>query len=1450
MDMAEYQTIEQRGVQELVQVSKDEDGLPCVYLRDIDRIFPNTIIITTYGVRIPFSTDSSRAPKQPLRIPYFENRVLEVESDNSALEWSREATAARIIAAAAKAEAASRHVNTVHTAQLPGILDIDFHSYDDDDDDDIDMVESGASSSGVDENEDEEEEEEEEEEEPLPRHYRGSVPSATITTTIDATPTVVPVPTATLSPRTSTRSLRPMPSLTNISLATVPELTPFTRDDPPTFDQISPIAVSPVPSHTPVAASIHHLDILEEQEMEGEALPSYRLIDPGTSQTTPASEPLREVIPPREVIDDPATRHLVLQRVEIIKRISQAILSQNYGAESCLHPPLFIVLPENPLRWSFSNILHNKMRLHFLCDCCEHQFNTSESVSDRGHSSKRNVHIDLGKGFELRMDQFQDQMLLVKFGHYVLSLLRMLQYGVSFDDVFVPAAFDRPVPPVKSAGFLGANTGIDPQLFFRTKLNIERSIAFMEALLGDDYEEDAAEAVSCLDMNDFRILDWIIKRPPYTQSVKLESTTVGTTSPSSASIATTEADREAALSDVHIGGSGLHKVLGANNRVRWGCQKYYEKHYQNLDKVFSSKLEYLQMSLNPHTRSTVFVGTSENHLNTRIIAISKVKALFHVDFTLDWDFEMSHLNTLADILKRESTSVSSVAVRLTKRVPPMFWKKNLPTQAGGVQPVGDDQPISAIVNLIKNRRIRHLILEGDIDLMSVPNISTMDFTNLDILSIMKNNNRSFSFSNGANNVGSSGSSIHSNDNFDTNGSVISSINKGYNQETYIPELISFLQSCSFLTELSLGFPDAIPGHVRILQACATSLTRLRRLDLFRVLGVKIVGAGTSNNNGGSRINRKLELSASLSASRITRLYMAECKANGEGRVRLLESLEELLTDDGAYLEDLELRFIGFNDRHAHALELGTRPISEQHCTRLRRLVIHGKGLEHRGVSAMRRVLKRTTLFSKLNRLNGDNSSGGANPLAYRNNSIGSSSSVQVAAVSTAAAAQDSDSSTYGNMWEQPTLTHLELCSIDSLTDSDWANLLGDLDMRRLITLHLQGVCFGDRAVAALAKTGDGEDDTLDSTSPPQSPVSDSFTNSSYASSPSTSLPPPAFFSSSSPLPLQSLRLSCSALSHYSVIHLQEFLSRLVHLSAISLHGFRKVTSGHWADIMARISFRWIEVIEIVSSGYDDDCACYLGERIRAREQTPESPTTSTSTNESTDPVGLVLPPYSAQPSTTTASASATATTTTAAVVSAASSSSGSQISRRASLSSRFFGTIPMNSSNSAAKQKAKDKEQPSPTTPASPPRPIPSQKYLEIDLRYTDVSTKGLTLLRSMMSGQAQKVIVKLRDGEDEAGDDMDALAGLTAKLNDDKESDDKFKRNGKGKLGSPTSPITTSFSNRNGTFGGAGNNGVGPSSPPFSIHTGSSNSQGCSGQQSQPQRRTSSTFSKFFRKT
>ncbi|KAF9189109.1 hypothetical protein BGZ50_000946 [Haplosporangium sp. Z 11] len=1334
----EYQMMQQHGIQELVPVSLDEDGLPCVYLCDIDYLFPNTSTVSSSGVRIPFAVNRFGLPMQPLRIPYFKNRVLDVESDNSPLEWSREATAARIAAAAASATVT--HVNTVHTPPVSGILesdvDLNIHSrsclgsglsyrdsggHNPESAGSFGMAESASSlrdedDEGMEQEINEEEQQDEEAPLRIPRSPHSIQAEGSYPAIIDQ-------------------------RVENVT-------TVFIRDAPPAFEDI---VANTTDARVPP--------------------PSYEVFDSGTIQLAIEAQ-IPHVAASVSAMDDPSERHLIHDRIGIIKCISQDILGQKYEAESCPHPPLFIILPENPLQWSIDNILHNKMRLYFLCDCCQYDMSASDVHIGqfRGAGAgnyKRNVHVDETRGFEIRMDQFQDQMLLIKFGYYIVHLLRMLQYGVSLEDVFVAAAFDRYDPEMPGTSRIRA----DQQRFQKLRQNVERSLAFMEALLGDDYDDEATEVVKRLDMNDFRILDWIVKRAP---SLPLKSSSGSMSlSLSSASPSTTSQDRDPSMVDIHQGGSGLYKVVIGNGQVRWACDKYYQLAYNNLDSNSAAKLGYLQMTLDPHIRSAMMLGTDENQLNTRFITVSKLVSLFCVDFTLNWGLEASQLQTLTNLLIREATSISTVAIRLGKKAPPLAWRKNVPMRNG------DDQPINAIVNLIRNRRVRHLILEGDIDLMTVPNIGTMDFSNLIILSIMKINNRGYAHNSNI----SSDASIHSNDTADTDGSS-SQVNKSYSQNTFIPELVSFLQACSLLTELSLGFPDVVPGHIRILQACASNLDHLRRLDLFRILSstTRSNSSSSSSEVGGAKVNRKLELSANLSTTNITRLYMVECKANNEGKARLLESLEELLTDAGPFLEDLEFRFMGFNDKHAHALEFGTRPFTGTDDCRLRRLVIHGKGLEQGGVSALRRVLKRATRVTKP-----DGSSTTMDIQAPLPSRVSHASSGTVM-VATAMPAEESGSPSFGTMLKNTTLIHLELCSIDSLDDSDWARLLTGLDLRRLTTLNLQGVWFGDRAMAILARTGEScdVDTVMDSSSPPQSPLTET-SSFSYSSSSVTS-PTSVFVSSSTSMQLQTFQLNCPALSHKGVQHLYRFLSRLTRLSNLSLHGLRRVTSDDWMDILSRIVYRWIEVVDIVSSGFDDECAQYLVWGIRGRDQIPEALPVSTAVPES------ALPAYSSSRSATN-----TATSPAPLFVTAGSNT-------RDPLSSRLFGSIPSSSSSNGMSPALRSNPRDRANDVDIPSTPVhnPSQKYLEIDLRYTDTSTKGLADLQAKLTGQAKRVIVRMRDGEEEEYDhdgatvteSLEVQRGLETKAREDMEGTEKWKRNGKSlATASPVSPTSGVFS-------------------------------------------------------
>ncbi|KAI7817059.1 hypothetical protein BC939DRAFT_467085 [Gamsiella multidivaricata] len=201
------------------------------------------------------------------------------------------------------------------------------------------------------------------------------------------------------------------------------------------------------------------------------------------------------------------------------------------------------------------------------------------------------------------------------------------------------------------------------------------------------------------------------------------------------------------------------------------------------------------------------------------------------------------------------------------------------------------------------------------------------------------------------------------------------------------------------------------------------------------------------------------------------------------------------------------------------------------------------------------------------------------------------------------------------------------------------------------------------------------------------------------------------------------------------------------------------------------------------------------------------------------------------------------------------SSSPPRASRRESISSRLFNS---RSPTSGLKSMDKDrnKTSTSSTTPSvviPPPassRPNPSQKYLEIDLRYTDVSSMGLALLRTNTIGQAKKVVVRTRDGEnEECGDDEDRaeITRLAAKFGEKDETEEKTRRNGKGRTVAGISRSTQGPST-SVLFSGAYINTFATASSfqsPLSVTQQGSGSRSSSSQQPQPPTR-SSTFMKL----
>ncbi|KAG0367408.1 hypothetical protein BGX24_003233, partial [Mortierella sp. AD032] len=119
-----------------------------------------------------------------------------------------------------------------------------------------------------------------------------------------------------------------------------------------------------------------------------------------------------------------------LDQLAVLQSRVQAVLTQTYELHEYPIPRLFVVLPQDPSGWDTVNPFSNKFRLYFLCECGEHtkSINSTTNIPHRIHLAKH-------EGYEIaRPTEFFEQ-----YGSYVLTILKMLKFGITVAGVALPA---------------------------------------------------------------------------------------------------------------------------------------------------------------------------------------------------------------------------------------------------------------------------------------------------------------------------------------------------------------------------------------------------------------------------------------------------------------------------------------------------------------------------------------------------------------------------------------------------------------------------------------------------------------------------------------------------------------------------------------------------------------------------------------------------------------------------------------------------------------------------------------------------------------------------------------------------------------------------------------------------------------------------------------------------
>ncbi|KAG0377470.1 hypothetical protein BGX24_006070, partial [Mortierella sp. AD032] len=174
----------------------------------------------------------------------------------------------------------------------------------------------------------------------------------------------------------------------------------------------------------------------------------------------------------------------------------EAILIQNYELHEYPIPRLFVILPDSYERWDPRNLLAERFRLYFLCECGDHYRTNPGTTTSSGKLTitaassispipfRDSIHLAKHEGYELsRPTEFFD-----RYGPYVLGMLRILKHCLAVATVVAPAVAlsDNSVKDIMD--------GVKP-ISESTMKAVDMTIDFLENKLDGDVMADGAQKV-------------------------------------------------------------------------------------------------------------------------------------------------------------------------------------------------------------------------------------------------------------------------------------------------------------------------------------------------------------------------------------------------------------------------------------------------------------------------------------------------------------------------------------------------------------------------------------------------------------------------------------------------------------------------------------------------------------------------------------------------------------------------------------------------------------------------------------------------------------------------------------------------------------------------------------------------------------------------------------------
>jgi len=368
-----------------------------------------------------------------------------------------------------------------------------------------------------------------------------------------------------------------------------------------------------------------------------------------------------------------------LNKLAIILSRVKALLTQTYELHEYPIPRLFIVLPKSMgLRDKLTNILSERFRLYFLCECGAH--NTLD-----GGKTMPEVHLAKHEGYDLE----KPKEFFEKYGSYVIAMMCMIKYGIIAGGMVIPPLANLKILEGLEAAqqhmdYLKNNIAplVDDTINFLQ--DIQRNGAFGDELSINRTEFDKLEA---LEGADLRQLESYLK-------IQDEGRVLG----------------------------NLYRTVTSEGHVKWVCLDHYRLNYRESAIRFLKNLVITNFGTFIEETGKIVI-----HLNTNIIArqfyeaMVEARGVHELEIKLKWDATMDDLRELSSAVTRANV------VRLT--VDGTFFKS--PT----IDVVNRGRRFDPVLKLASNARVQYLELIGFEDFFTRVTKYTMPAPKLRVFSI-------------------------------------------------------------------------------------------------------------------------------------------------------------------------------------------------------------------------------------------------------------------------------------------------------------------------------------------------------------------------------------------------------------------------------------------------------------------------------------------------------------------------------------------------------------------------------------------------------------------------------------------------------------------------------------------------------------------------------------------